>query len=115
MASAGGAPAASFWFPIACFALAGTAVGVTSASRDLLVKKLSPPGATGRTFGLVYSGFDIGFLIGPLIAGMLLDGGRADLVLIAVAVVYVATLFAIRAVDGFGRANQAAKAAAGAR
>jgi MFS transporter, FSR family, fosmidomycin resistance protein len=106
-------PAESFWAPKICFALAGAAVGVTSASRDLLVKKLSPPGATGRTFGLVYSGFDIGFLMGPLAAGMLLDGGRPDLVLIAIACVYVATLAAIRAVDGFGRANLAAKAARG--
>lgn len=105
-------PAENFWVPKICFALAGAAVGVTSASRDLLIKKLSPPGATGRTFGLVYSGFDIGFLIGPLVAGVLLDGGRPDLVLIAVAIVYVATLFAIRAVDGFGRANRAAKEAA---
>jgi MFS family permease len=105
-------PAGNFWVPIACFALAGAAAGVTSASRDLLVKKLSPPGATGRTFGLVYSGFDIGFLLGPLFAGMLLDGGRPDLVLIGVAAVYAATLPVIRAVDGFGRANQAAKAAA---
>ena len=105
-------PAESFWAPIMCFALAGVAVGVTSASRDLLVKKLSPPGATGRTFGLVYSGFDIGFLLGPLVAGVLLDGGRPDLVLIAIACVYAATLFVIRAVDAFGRANLAAKAAA---
>jgi MFS family permease len=104
-------PAGSFWLPKISFALAGAAVGVTSASRDLLVKKLSPPGATGRTFGLVYSGFDIGFLVGPVVAGMLLDGGRADLVLIGVAAVYAATLPVIRAVDGFGRANRAAAAA----
>ncbi len=103
-------PAGGFWLPKICFALAGAAVGVTSASRDLLVKKLSPPGATGRTFGLVYSGFDIGFLIGPVVAGMMLDGGRADLVLIGVAAVYAATLPVIRAVDGFGRANRAAAA-----
>jgi MFS transporter, FSR family, fosmidomycin resistance protein len=105
-------PAESFWTPKICFALAGAAVGVTSASRDLLIKKLSPPGATGRTFGLVYSGFDIGFLIGPLVAGVLLDAGRADLALIAVAIVYVSTVLAIRAVGDYGRANQAAKAAA---
>jgi MFS transporter, FSR family, fosmidomycin resistance protein len=102
-------PAESFWVPKLCFLLSGAAVGVTAASRDLLVKKLSPPGATGRTFGLVYSGFDIGFLIGPLVAGTLLDGGRPDLVLIAVAVIYAATLPVIRAVDGFGKANRAAQ------
>lgn len=108
-------PAGDFWAPKLCFMLAGACVGVTAASRDLLVKKLSPPGATGRTFGLVYSGFDIGFLLGPLVAGMLLDRGRPDLALIGVAAIFALTLIAIRSVEGFGRANQAAKAVPAAR
>ncbi|MCA0452083.1 MAG: MFS transporter [Proteobacteria bacterium] len=108
-------PGQSYGFAELCFATAGFAIGVTSASRDLLVKKVSPPGATGRTFGLVYSGFDIGFLIGPFVAGVLIDLGRVDLVPVMVALIYVLTLAVIRAVDGFGRANRAAKAGAPAQ
>ncbi len=101
----------SFSALIICFALAGVAMGVTSASRDLLVKKLSPPGAPDLTFRLVYSGFDICFLTGLLVTGVLLDARRADLVLIAVVIVYVATLLAKKAVGDHGSANRAAPVA----
>jgi hypothetical protein len=68
----------------------------------------------GRTFGLVYSGFDIGLLVGPFVAGVLLDMGKPTLVPVAIALVFCSTFLVIRTVDAFGRANQAAKAAAAA-
>ncbi|MBC8791494.1 MAG: hypothetical protein C6Y20_07785 [Tagaea sp. CACIAM 22H2] len=108
-------PDRPYFFAEICFALAGVAGGVTAASRDLLVKKVAPAGAMGRTFGLVYSGFDIGLLIGPFVAGVLLDMGKPTLVPVAIALVFCSTFLVIRAVDAFGRANQAAKAAAAAR
>jgi MFS family permease len=107
-------PDRPYFFAEACFALAGVAGGVTAASRDLLVKKVAPAGAMGRTFGLVYSGFDIGLLIGPFVAGVLLDMGKPTLVPVAIALVFCSTFLVIRAVDAFGRANQAAKAKAAA-
>ena len=57
--------------------LAGTgfAVGVGGPSRDLMIKKATPKGATGRIYGTVYSGLDIGFAIGPLIYGVFMDRG----------------------------------------
>ncbi|HMT58541.1 MAG TPA: MFS transporter [Ottowia sp.] len=57
--------------------LAGTgfAVGVGGPSRDLMIKKATPKGATGRIYGTVYSGLDIGFAIGPLIYGIFMDRG----------------------------------------
>ncbi|MGE0714256.1 MAG: MFS transporter [Alphaproteobacteria bacterium] len=66
-------------------ATAGCLAGLTSASRDLLVRNAAPAGATGRVFGFVYSALDVGSAAGPLAAGMLLDGGRPDLVFVLLA------------------------------
>jgi FSR family fosmidomycin resistance protein-like MFS transporter len=87
------------------FAATGMAVGITSAARDILVKKLAPPGATGRTFGLVYSGFDIGSMLAPLLLGWFLDHGWPEGTLYGIAVAFVATILVIRIVDSFARAG----------
>jgi FSR family fosmidomycin resistance protein-like MFS transporter len=42
-------------------------------SRDMLVRAAAPPGAMGRTFGIVTTGFNIGGMIGPLLYGLLMD------------------------------------------
>lgn len=55
------------------FALMGFASGIAAPSRDLLVKKSTPDNATGRVYGVVYSGLDIGQAIAPLIFGVLMD------------------------------------------
>jgi MFS family permease len=55
------------------FALMGFASGIAAPSRDLLVKKSTPDNATGRVYGVVYSGLDIGQALSPLIFGMLMD------------------------------------------
>ncbi len=90
---------------LALFAATGMAVGVTSAARDILVKKLAPPGATGRTFGLVYSGFDIGSMLAPLLLGWFLDHGWPEGTLYGIALAFAATILAIRVVDSFARAR----------
>ncbi|MBS0643275.1 MAG: MFS transporter [Proteobacteria bacterium] len=55
--------------------LAGFMSGMISPSRDMLVKAASPPGAFGRVFGIVTTGFNIGGTIGPLIGGWIMDHG----------------------------------------
>ena len=55
---------------------AGFGAGVAGPSRDLLIKQASPPGATGRVYGMVYSGFDVGFAVAAPIYGWLLDRGH---------------------------------------
>lgn len=70
--------------PLAC--LAGFAIGLVAPSRDMLVRASTPPGATGRAYGIVYSGVDIGAALGPAIAGALLDRGRPDAAYATVAV-----------------------------
>ena len=57
--------------------LAGTgfAIGIGNPSRDMMIKKATPKGATGRVYGTVYSGLDVGFAVSPLIFGRLMDQG----------------------------------------
>jgi MFS transporter, FSR family, fosmidomycin resistance protein len=55
--------------------LAGVGYGLAGPSRDMLIKRAAPPGATGRVYGTVYSGLDVGFAIAAPIFGALLDGG----------------------------------------
>ena len=65
----------------------GFCIGLTLPSRDMLVQAAAPPGATGKVFGFVYSGLDIGALTVPLVVGVLLDHhyDRAPFVFAAVA------------------------------
>jgi MFS family permease len=65
---------------IGTVALAGFATGVTTPSRDMLVRTAAPQGATGRIFGFVYSGLDAGAALAPVAVGLLLDGGRPQAV-----------------------------------
>jgi FSR family fosmidomycin resistance protein-like MFS transporter len=56
-------------------AVSGLAIGITYPSRDLIVRAATPPGATGRIFGFVYSGLDLGSLATPVLCGWLMDHG----------------------------------------
>jgi FSR family fosmidomycin resistance protein-like MFS transporter len=78
---------------LAVVALAGGLAGLTTPSRDLLVRRTAPEGATGRVFGFVYSGLDLGSTITPPVVGVLLDHGRPRSVLLVVAAVMAATVF----------------------
>ncbi|AZW30453.1 MFS transporter [Bordetella bronchiseptica] len=57
--------------------LAGFCSGVAAPSRDMLIRRVTPKGATGSVYGLVYSGMDVGSALGPLGFGLLLDAGMA--------------------------------------
>jgi MFS family permease len=57
----------------ALFALAGFSLGATGPSRDLIVKASTPPGSTGKVYGFVYAGLDVGSLATPVLYGWLLD------------------------------------------
>jgi MFS family permease len=72
--------------------LAGFAGGATAPSRDLLVRAATPPGATGKVFGFVYSGLDLGSSTAPVLFGFLLDHDRANLVFAGVAILLAATV-----------------------
>ena len=65
------------WLPgyLALFvaAVAGFGTGIAGPSRDMLIKKAAPPGATGRVYGTVYSGLDLGFCLAAPVFGAMLD------------------------------------------
>ena len=67
------------------FLIAGFALGSTGPSRDMIVRSVTPAGASGRTYGFVYSGLDLGATIIPVCAGALLDHGEPRLVLVGIA------------------------------
>lgn len=55
--------------------LAGFCAGVSAPSRDMLIRRITPKGATGTVYGLVYSGMDVGSSVAPIGFGLLLDAG----------------------------------------
>ncbi len=57
----------------AAMAAAGFLGGVIAPSRDMLVRDAAPPGAAGRAFGIVSTGFNLGGIISPLLFGWLMD------------------------------------------
>lgn len=67
------------WLPAlasgALVALAGFGSGLAGPSRDMLIRKAAPPGATGRVYGTVYSGLDVGFAVAAPVFGWMLDHG----------------------------------------
>jgi MFS transporter, FSR family, fosmidomycin resistance protein len=72
---------ASGWLPgllaAGVTALAGFGAGLAGPSRDMLIKRAAPPGATGRVYGTVYSGLDLGFAMAAPVFGYMLDHGWA--------------------------------------
>ena len=80
---------ASGWLPMdfiaILFVLLGTGLGVAAPSRDLMIRSATPIGASGRVYGIVYSGIDLGAAIGPLIFGIFMDANLPKLLFIGVA------------------------------
>jgi MFS transporter, FSR family, fosmidomycin resistance protein len=74
------------------FVLIGFALGSTGPSRDLIVRAATPKGAAGRVYGFVYSGLDLGGIIGPVAFGILLDHGHSREMLVAVAACYLVAI-----------------------
>jgi MFS family permease len=61
---------------VAAMAAAGFLGGMIMPSRDMLVRAAAPPGMTGRVFGVVTTGFNIGGAIGPMLGGWFMDQGQ---------------------------------------
>lgn len=77
------------------FAVAGLATGTVSPSRDMLVRAITPPGASGKVFGFVTTGFNVGGLLAPPMFGALIDWGRADLVFWCIAALSLLTSISV--------------------
>ncbi len=80
------------------FGFMGFVAGIAGPSRDLIVKRAAPDNATGRVYGVVYSGLDIGQAVVPLVIGRLMDLHRYQSVWLALALlqgVLIATAFSV--------------------
>lgn len=83
------------------FGAMGFVSGMAGPSRDPLVKRSAPDNATGRVYGVVYSGLDIGQAVVPLFIGTLMDHGALRSVWLALALlqgVLIVSAFNVRRV-----------------
>ena len=77
------------------FVAIGFTLGVTGPSRDLIVRSATPQGASGRVYGFVYSGLDVGATLGPLWFGLMLDHALARQMFMVVAVLLVIAILTV--------------------
>jgi MFS family permease len=80
------------WALTATMALAGFLSGVIAPSRDMLVRNAAPPGAAGRAFGIVSTGFNLGGIVSPLLFGWIMDQSAPHWVFGASVIFMVATV-----------------------
>jgi len=86
---------------------AGFAGGLTNPSRDLIVRASTPAGATGRVYGFVYSGLDVGSMVTPVIFGWLLDRGQPAAVFYTVVAVLAVSILTVLQLPGRSAADAA--------
>jgi len=98
------------WLAAGLAAAAGFGTGLAGPSRDMLIKRAAPPGATGRVYGTVYSGLDIGFAIAAPVFGALLDGGHPRGVFVGAAAALVCGIVSAGLVGVAQRARRPATA-----
>ena len=71
-----GAAVVPGWLALPLMALVGFFSGVAGPSRDLMIGAAAPKNATGRVYGVVYSGLDSGLSVGPALFGLVMDAGH---------------------------------------
>jgi len=74
------------WSVPVLFALMGFGGGMAGPARDLVVRAGTPKGASGRVFGLVYSGIDFGAASGPVLFGLFMDWKSPEIIFYSIAV-----------------------------
>ncbi len=88
---------------IAAMAAAGFLSGMIAPSRDMMVRAAAPAGATGRVFGIVTTGFNIGGTAGPMLGGWIMDRGAPRWVFYASVLFMLATVLMALATEWRGR------------
>ena len=71
---------------VVVFIVIGLGMGIAAPSRDLMIRSATPSGSSGRVFGVVYSGIDLGAALSPLVFGIFLDVGLPKLLFVGIAV-----------------------------
>ncbi len=101
--------AAAFTLPIATqtvtpalllplLALGGAAGGLTNPSRDMIVRNATPPGASGKVFGFVYSGLDVGSFLAPPVFGVLMSAGIPSIIFWIAVALYIVNAVLVAAI-----------------
>ncbi len=88
-------------------AAAGFGMGVILPARDLMIRKIVPPGDSGKIFGFIFVGYSIGGSLAPLLYGWLLDLAQPAMVfqasagfaILALAAVALASLVSPKSFD----------------
>lgn len=71
----------------------GLGSGIAGPSRDLLIRAAAPQNATGRVYGIVYSGLDIGLAFSPLLFGAIMDAHHPQWVFVCIGLFQVLAVF----------------------
>jgi MFS family permease len=103
-----GSVALPLWLLVALMVGQGVAQGIIMPSRDMLVRSVTPPGAMGKVFGFVSTGFSIGGIVSPLLFGFLLDQGQPSVVFHVVAAFMAVSLVTVFTAVGERRRDDAA-------
>lgn len=82
---------------LAVIAVSGFLLGVSSPSRDLIVRACAPAESLGLAFGFTSTGLSIGFALGPITVGGLMDLDRPDLAILVLAAVSGLAVLALAA------------------
>ncbi|WP_342113647.1 MFS transporter [Pseudoduganella sp. OTU4001] len=95
------------WGAVVLMALVGFFSGIAGPSRDLMIRAAAPKNATGRVYGVVYSGLDSGLAVGPPMFGLMMDAGKPSMVFATIAFFL---LLAIATATGVGSRTRASAA-----
>jgi predicted MFS family arabinose efflux permease len=84
-----------FWLVLGLFAVVGAIRGFLHATRDVMVRFISPKASVGTVFAFVTSGFLAGQAIAPPIFGLIVDLGLPGLVFVGSATISMLCLLTI--------------------
>jgi MFS family permease len=85
--------AVSSLMAVALMGAVGFGAGIAGPSRDLLIRAAAPRNATGRVYGVVYSGLDSGMTVAPLLFGALMDASLPAWVFVFIGVFQILAIF----------------------
>ena len=88
----GSLPLASIGAVMAAMGFCG---GITGPSRDMIVRAATPRGSSGKVFGFVYSGMDLGSLIAPPVYGFILDRGEPRTMFAVIGAIMLVMIFTV--------------------
>jgi FSR family fosmidomycin resistance protein-like MFS transporter len=78
---------------VALMGAVGLGAGIAGPSRDLLIRAASPKNATGRVYGVVYSGLDIGLAFSPVLFGAIMDAHHPHWVFACIGLFQILAIF----------------------